>query len=58
MIQHGSAPAARQYAKWGCPAGLRGEVWKIILGLEVDDMVSNRNHNTERLLIRKEFPVM
>ncbi|KAJ7325675.1 hypothetical protein OS493_029099 [Desmophyllum pertusum] len=38
IIQHGSTPAARQYAKYGCPAGLRGDVWKLILGLEVDDM--------------------
>lgn len=38
-IQHGSSLVARQYAKYGCPAGLRGEVWKLILGLEVDDLV-------------------
>ncbi|KAM7450406.1 hypothetical protein ABFA07_001966 [Porites harrisoni] len=37
-IQHGSSLVARQYAKYGCPAGLRGEVWKLILGLEVDDL--------------------
>lgn len=44
VIQHGSTPAARQFAKYGCPPGLRGDVWKLILGLEVDDMVSNVNH--------------
>lgn len=38
VIQHGSSLAARQYAKYGVPAGLRGEVWKLILGLEVDDL--------------------
>ena len=45
VIQQGSTPAARHYAKYGCPGGLRGEVWKLILGLEVDDMVSGKNHN-------------
>ena len=44
VIQHGSTPAARQFAKYGCPPGLRGDMWKLILGLEVDDMVSNGNH--------------
>ena len=39
VIQHGSAPVARQYAKYGCPPGLRREVWCLILGLEVDDVV-------------------
>ena len=43
VIQHGSTPAARQFAKYGCPPGLRGNMWKLILGLEVDDMVSNGN---------------
>lgn len=38
VIQHGSAPIARQYAKYGCPTGLRREVWCLILGLEVDDV--------------------
>ena len=38
-IHHGSSLVARQYAKYGCPSGLRGEVWKLILGLEVDDLV-------------------
>lgn len=38
VIQHGSAPVARQYAKYGCPPGLRREVWCLILGLEVDDV--------------------
>ena len=39
VIQHGSAPVTRQYAKYGCPPGLRREVWYLILGLEVDDVV-------------------
>ena len=43
VIQHGSTPAARQFAKYGCPPGLRGDVWKLILGLKVDDMVSDGN---------------
>lgn len=38
VVQHGSTPAARQFAKYGCPPGLRGDMWKLILGLEVDDM--------------------
>lgn len=38
VIQHGSALAARQYAKYGCPAGLRGDLWRLILCYEVDDL--------------------
>lgn len=40
VIQNGSAVAARQYAKNGCPSGLRGQVWQQILCLEIDDVVS------------------
>lgn len=43
VIQHGSALAARQYAKYGCPAGLRGDLWRLILCYEVDDLV--RDHS-------------
>ncbi|KXJ22401.1 TBC1 domain family member 19 [Exaiptasia diaphana] len=38
VIQNGSAIAARQYAKNGCPSGLRGQIWQQILCLDVDDV--------------------
>ncbi|XP_015780117.1 PREDICTED: TBC1 domain family member 19-like, partial [Acropora digitifera] len=38
VIQQGSALAARQYAKYGCPPGLRKDLWKLILCYEVDDV--------------------
>ncbi|KAK2563145.1 TBC1 domain family member 19 [Acropora cervicornis] len=38
VIQQGSALAARQYAKYGCPPGLRRDLWKLILCYEVDDV--------------------
>ncbi|KAK3734277.1 hypothetical protein QZH41_015127, partial [Actinostola sp. cb2023] len=38
VIQNGSAIAARQYAKNGCPSGLRGHIWQHILCLEIDDV--------------------
>ncbi|XP_068719603.1 TBC1 domain family member 19-like isoform X1 [Montipora capricornis] len=38
VIQQGSTLAARQYAKYGCPPGLRGDLWKLILCYDVDDV--------------------
>ncbi|XP_032237861.2 TBC1 domain family member 19 [Nematostella vectensis] len=38
VVHNGSAMAARQFAKYGCPSGIRGEIWKQILCLKVDDV--------------------
>ncbi|XP_041457512.1 TBC1 domain family member 19-like [Lytechinus variegatus] len=40
VIQANHTAVAQQYAKSGCPSGLRGQIWKQILGVAVDDTVS------------------
>ena len=47
VIQQGSTLAARQYAKYGCPPGLRGDLWKLILCYDVDDVVRTNTKSVE-----------
>ena len=41
MITANHAPLSQEYAKKGCPVSLRAELWKQILGIELDEFVSD-----------------
>ena len=40
VLQANHSPLAQQYAKKGCPGGLRAELWASMLGVATDDIVS------------------
>jgi hypothetical protein len=39
VIEKGSCPAAQQYAKSGCPSGLRRHIWSLILDVGDNEQV-------------------
>ena len=39
VIEKGSCPAAEQYAKSGCPSGLRRHIWSLILDVRDNEQV-------------------
>ena len=39
VIAKGHSGAGRQYAKQGCHAGLRKDLWRTIFGLSLDELV-------------------
>lgn len=56
VIQANHTAVAQQYAKSGCPSGLRGQIWKQILGVAVDDTVSIvADENPSFKLFKQEF---
>ena len=40
VIGSGHAPTAQEFAKKGCPSTFRAQIWELILGTEIDDIVS------------------
>ena len=40
VIQANHTAVAQQYAKNGCPSGLRGQIWAQILAVNISDTVS------------------
>ncbi|XP_065058679.1 TBC1 domain family member 19-like [Rhopilema esculentum] len=38
VVRKGHSAAARQYAKQGCPTGLRKKIWMCILGMEMENL--------------------
>ena len=39
VVRKEHSAAARQFAKQGCPTGLRKKVWMCILGMEMENLV-------------------
>ncbi|XP_033631796.1 TBC1 domain family member 19-like [Asterias rubens] len=53
VLQANHSPLAQQYAKKGCPGGLRAELWASMLGVATDDIVSTPDYF---ILYRRVIP--
>ena len=45
VINANHGPVAQEFSKKGCPISLRAMLWLQMLGVEIDDVVSQISHN-------------